>query len=339
MKNIGRRGFLKTTAVTALGAMGACGDKGTGSVDEHDAGENNNEHFDAGGEDAVVEDADVIDPLIPKRLLGRTGFEASIVGLGGQSTLERNGTRDESVAIINHALDMGINYIDTAEAYGGGISESYIGEVMKDRRDEVFLATKIGQRTMESIENDRFEKSCERLQTDYIDLYFMHAVNSRNDLHTALNRDNGAIRAFENLKDQGRIGNIGISSHSCEILEEALDMYDLDCIFLTINPAGLTMNQNPKQTRDFLRQVAETDIGVIAMKLTARYNIFDRNITMEETITYALSAGYSGNNYPIATAVIGITTIDQIDDNVRIAKQYQPCDDSELDRLESIAMS
>jgi uncharacterized protein len=315
MNNIRRRDFIKTTASTVLGASLLA------------------------AANPVISMAESPQKLsLPKRRLGRTGYDATIFSLGGQSTIEQPGKRDEAVAIINRALDLGVNYIDTAEAYGRGISETYIGEVMRDRRDEVFLATKTRQRTMHGIENENFERSCERLQTDFIDLYFMHVVNSMDDLNTLLDRKEGAVLAFERLREKGRIGHIGISSHSTEVLEEALRRYDFDCIFLTINPAGLRMNQSPRQTREFLHKVAQKDVGVIGMKLAARNEIFERNITMEQSMRYVYSAGCAGNGrYPIATAAIGITRIDQVDENVRLACAYTPCDEAELDRLEAAA--
>ncbi len=272
--------------------------------------------------------------IIPKRTLGRTGFEVSIVSLGGQSTIERPGRRDESVEIINRALDLGINYIDTSEVYGNGISESYIGEVMRDRRDEVFLTTKTFQRTASGIEDVHFARSCERLQTDFIDLYLLHAINRRTDLDAVLNRENGAILGFEKLREKGRIGHIGLSSHSTAVLTEALNRYDFDCVFLTLNPAGMSMSQSPAETRAFLETIREKNVGVIAMKVTGRNGIFDTGITMEQALTYTLSAGRSGNAFPIATAAIGITNVSQVDENVRLAKQYSPFTDEEMDRLE-----
>jgi hypothetical protein len=83
---------------------------------------------------------------IPHRTLGKTGELISMYSLGGQATLEQAGMQDEAIKIINKAIDLGINYIDTSAYYGTsarGISERYIGEVMNIRRDEVFLATKI----------------------------------------------------------------------------------------------------------------------------------------------------------------------------------------------------
>ena len=322
MKNLGRREFLRNTAASALGV----------SV--------------FSWANPLASKTDQTKSIgISKRRLGKTDHQVSIISLGGAQP----GNQDEEVAIIHRALDLGINYIDTSEGYGGGRSESYIGEVMQSRRKEVFLSTKTQQRTKHGIEDSLFEKSCNRLQTDFIDLYFLHAVDSMNDLNSVLDRDEGAIRAFERLREKGRIGNIGISSHSIEILDVALQKYDFDCILVTVNPAGITgipaieqrldglYNQNPKRTREFLQKIAEKDVGIIAMKIPARHKIFERDITMEQSLTYALSAGHTGNAFPVSTAVIGISNIEQINENVRFAGRYRPYNAAEMDQMEALA--
>lgn len=276
-----------------------------------------------------------IDSLpIPKRRLGKTGFDVTIASLGGQSTIEQPDKLNESVEIINHALDLGINYIDTSEAYGNGISETYIGEVMKHRRDEVFLTTKTFNRNREGLIDANFTNSCKRLQTDFIDLYLMHYINNLETLDTILDRNSGAILALEDLRDKGKIGYIGISSHSTQVLTEALDRYDLDCVFLTINAAGMAMNQSPAETRAFIQKAAEKDVGIIAMKLTGRNSIFNTGVTMDQAIGYSLSAGRNGNHFPVATGVIGITRPEQLDENIRLVKQYKAYSTRQMEDLE-----
>ncbi len=311
MTNIDRREFLKKTAATTLGAT-----------------------FLKAGSPFIANAGNLDRMPMPTRRLGRTGYQASILSLGGQSTLEQPDRLDESVEIINRAIDLGINYIDTSEVYGDGISETYIGEVMKDRRDEVFLTTKTFQRTAEGLEENNFRKSCERLQTDYIDLYLFHYVNDMETLNTVLDRENGAVLAFEKLKAEGKIGYIGLSSHSSEVLSAALDRYDFDCVFLTLNAAGMSMNRPPAEARTFLKKAADKDVGVIAMKLTGRNRIFDTGITMEQSVGYSLSAGRNGSHFPVATGAIGITNVEQVEENVRLAKQYSPVADADMTRLE-----
>ncbi len=312
MNNFNRRDFLKKSLATTLGfslikPAAACSE--------------------------MLEEIDELP--IPKRRLGKTGYDVTIVSLGGQSTIEQSGKRAESVEIINRALDLGINYIDTAEAYGDGISEEYIGEVMKDRRDEVFLTTKTFERKMHTLEEENFENSCRRLQTDYIDLYLMHNVSDMDALESALDPDDGAINALQNLKEKGRIGYIGISSHSTEVITEALERVDLDCVFLTLNPAGIAMNQSPKQTREFLKMVKEKDVGLISMKVTGRNDLFNTGISMEKALRYSLSAGGDQRSFPVATAAIGITEPGQLDENVRLAKRFKALSEEEMDELET----
>lgn len=311
MTTIDRRNFLKKITAISVGAPFL---KAGSSVPAH------------------VDDLDRMP--IPKRRLGKTGFEVTIVSLGGQSTIEQPDRFDESVEIINHALDLGINYIDTSEVYGNGISETYIGEVMKKRRDEVFLTTKTFNRHKEGLIENNFAQSCQRLQTDFIDLYLMHFINNLETLDTILDRNNGAILALEELRDKGKIGHIGISSHSTQVLSEALRRYDLDCVFLTINPAGMAMNQSPEETRTFIEKASEKDIGIITMKLTGRNSIFNTGVTMDQAIGYSLSAGRNGSHFPVATGVIGITRPEQLDENVRLAKQYKGYTTRQMQELE-----
>ncbi|MFP4191891.1 MAG: aldo/keto reductase [Candidatus Hydrogenedentota bacterium] len=313
MGRIGRRGFLRTAASAALGAS-------LGSVFTSQEG-------------VSVLAQDAANNTLPTRRLGKIGYEATIFGLGagGNTPIMDLEQRDTGVAIVNRALDLGVNYIDTAASYGGGASELIVGEVMRDRRDEVFLATKTRQRTAEGLVENEFEQSCERLQTDYIDLYHFHAVHTIEDLDAVLDRDSGPVTVFEQLREEGRIGNIGISSHSSATLMEAMDRYDFDCVFVTVNPAGLNMN-GPDNLRDMLAMAQEKDIATVAMKIPARGGVLDRGITMEESLGYALSL-------PIATAVIGISSVDILEENVELAKAFTPFDDEKLTELEERARS
>jgi len=121
---------------------------------------------------------------MPVRPLGKTGHMVCIYSLGGQATIETPGKEELSVRIINRAIDLGINYIDTAAAYGRtganitkadarGHSERNIGQVMKTRRKEVFLASKTDDRTYDGSMR-LLEKSLKNLQTDHLDLWQVH---------------------------------------------------------------------------------------------------------------------------------------------------------------------
>src|SRR5690348_7515279 len=121
------------------------------------------------------------DHKLPTRVLGRTGARVSILAMGGGSRFLMYKQEDKALAALNHALDLGITYIDTAYAYGDGLSEERIGKVMKTRRKGIFLATKINKRKGDEAQRV-IEGSLKRLQTDQIDLIHVHSLTTEHDL-------------------------------------------------------------------------------------------------------------------------------------------------------------
>jgi uncharacterized protein len=267
---------------------------------------------------------------MPTRRLGRTGFDVPIFSLGGQSTIEQPGKLDEAVAIIHRALDLGLNYIDTSHIYGNGVSESYIGEAMKERRGEVFLATKSREFSYDGAMR-MIEGSLERLQTDHVDLYQHHNVSTDADLDAVLAPD-GARKAFEKLHAEGVIKNLGISGHSSRVLKRAMEAVDMDCALITVNPAHIAM-ADTEHLDAFMTAAVDKRVGVIAMKVTGRNQLLRRHpITMEQAMRYTLS-------FPVATAIIGITEMAQVDENVELARRFRPMTDAEMADLESLGLA
>jgi len=205
-------------------------------------------------------------PPMPERPFGKTGHNVRLFSLGGQATIEKEGTLDESVAIINRAIDLGVNYLDTAASYGRGISQKYFGEVMATRRDEVFLATKTHNRTRDG-SLQLLEQSLESLQTDHLDLWQLHNI-SRIEQLDQIFADDGAIHALLEAREQGIVKNLGITGHADpDVLIEGLNRFDFDTILLALNPAD-------KFHRPFMDKLLplanEKGMGVIAMKIPAR---------------------------------------------------------------------
>lgn len=262
---------------------------------------------------------------LPTRPLGATGFDVTILGLGGQATIERHGNDTKAYEIITRALDLGVNYIDTAPIYGNGISETYIGRVMKDRRDDVFLATKSHDYSYEGTMR-LVKDSLERLQTDHIDLYQHHNVSSDSQLDRILAED-GALRAFRELKEKGVISHIGITSHSPRILLRALEHDDYECMLITLNPAGAIMPDR-EYLMPFLRKAQEKNVGVIAMKLASRGTLVSEDAPMKELLRYAWS-------FPISTAIVGISETWQIEENAASAHDATPMTEEEKKALEA----
>ncbi|WNR42693.1 aldo/keto reductase [Paenibacillus roseipurpureus] len=152
-------------------------------------------------------------------ILGKTGFKVSKIGLGGAPLGgDFGGTTDETVTSVVHgALDLGINFIDTAPLYGRGESERRIGLALKGKRDQVILATKAVMRgTPYSYENtiQSVEESLQRLQTDYIDLIQLHELEQT----TYEQAVNEVLPAFLKLKEQGKVRAIGVNAGKLELL-------------------------------------------------------------------------------------------------------------------------
>jgi len=275
-------------------------------------------------EDGIVYD-------IPHRTLGNTGEKVSMYSLGGQATLEEAFGHDKAIDIINRAIDLGINYIDTSAYYGTnarGISERYIWEVMETRRDEVFLATKTFARTYDGAMSD-LEKSLNNLQTDKIDLWQIHSISASENIDRIFSNE-GCLKAFEEARDQGIVRFLGITGHhSPTPVKELIDRYPFDTVLLALNAAD-------KYYRSFIENVLSTAIekriGVIGMKVPARGRIFDKGgiIDMKEAMSYTLSL-------PVSTIIVGIGEIIELEENIEIAKEFVQLSADEMLAIEKKA--
>ncbi len=267
---------------------------------------------------------------MPERPLGKTGHNVRLFSLGGQATLEKEGTLDESVAIINRAIDLGVNYIDTAAAYGSGISQKYIGEVMATRRKEVFLATKTHKRTRdESLQ--LLEESLKSLQTDHLDLWQLHNVRTDEQLETIFGKD-GAIEALEKARSEKVVRFLGITGHfDPDVLTRAINRYDFDSVLLALNPSD--PHFHPFQ-KDLLPLANEKKMGIIGMKIPARGRLFRPGgiTSIKDSMTYVLT-------HPVSTVIVGCDNIKQLEENISIAAHFEPLPKAEMARLEGLTAS
>jgi hypothetical protein len=304
-KDVDRRKFLKTAIGTVAGM----------AVLQH--GESVNAFSEAAEKQAFTR--------MPMRPLGKTGYSVCIFSLGGQSTLEQAGTEEASLAIINRALQLGVNYVDTAAAYGNGISETHIGKVMKTRRKEVYLASKTHDRTYDGSMR-LLENTLKNLQTDHLDAWQIHRVGSQDDLDRMFAKD-GVIRAMEKARDEKIIKFIGITGHKDPvILAKAIKQYDFDTVLMALNAADKHYNCF---SENLLPIAVEKKMGIIGMKIPARGRIFrEGGITsMEQAMRYTLT-------HPVSTVIIGIDTLPHLEENVHIAQQFTPLKQVEMAALE-----
>jgi len=280
---------------------------------------------------------------MPTRNLGKTGYRVGIFGLGGQATLEKPNKEEESVAIINRAIDLGVNYIDTAAAYGGPEmwSQKYIGKVMKERRKEVFLTSKTHRRTYDE-SMKLLETSLKLLNTDHLDLWQLHNVAQTEQLDQIFAKD-GAIHALEKAKAEKVVRFIGITGHADPfVLADGLKRFRFDTILMAVNAAD---RHHLSFIEHLLPLALEQELGIIGMKIPARSRIlaswtppapetqreFERatrsgTLTMKEAMTYVLSL-------PVSTVLIGCDTVAHVEENVRIARDFTPLSDRQLGAL------
>jgi aryl-alcohol dehydrogenase-like predicted oxidoreductase len=264
---------------------------------------------------------------IPKRPLGKTGRQVTVFGLGGLFTVARHDRHDEAVEIVNRAIDLGVNYIDTSALYGNGASELNIGTVMRERRDEVFLASKSHDYTYDGT-MALVQQSLRRLQTGYLDLYQHHFLGELGQLEQ-LRQKNSARQAFERLRDDGVIRHIGVTGHSARVLADALNDYPYDCALITLNAARAVMD-DPEDLDRFFRLAQEREVGVIAMKVVARGALIELRLGIRQLLPYVLS-------YPVSTALVGISDLSHLEENVRIASVFEPLGEEEMAGIRALA--
>ena len=264
---------------------------------------------------------------MPLRPLGCTTHQVAIFSLGGQATLERSGTAEQSERIISRAIDLGVNYIDTAAAYGRGISERYIGSVMKSRRKEVFLASKTHSRSYDGSMR-LLEQSLKNLQTDHLDVWQLHNVRTQDDLDRIFS-DDGAIKALEQARDQGIVRYLGITGHYDPfVLRKAIEQYPFDTILVALNAAD---RHNKSFITNLLPVAVEKKMGIIGMKIPARGRIFREGgiTTMEQAMRFVLTL-------QVSTVIVGISTLEELEENVRIARTFQPMTEQEMRTTEGL---
>jgi uncharacterized protein len=253
--------------------------------------------------------------LEPQRTFGRTGVRVPLVGYGTAPLGRDHISRDHAVNCLNHAIDRGITYLDTSPGYG---SEPHLGEVMRTRREEVFLATKIDKRSLSGV-REELEQSLERLQTDHVDLVQVHAVSAWADLEQALAPD-GAIAALEKARAEGLLRFIGITGHSRpSLLARALNEYEFDSVLVALSIIDHLITGADLV---ILPAAREHNTAVIAMKVL--HHGLAPNI--ERALRYAL--GLEG----VSLAIVGMDKIEQVDRAVEIAARFKPLSESEYEQ-------
>jgi aryl-alcohol dehydrogenase-like predicted oxidoreductase len=173
---------------------------------------------------------------IGTRRLGRNGPEVSAIGLGcmGMSEFYGSGSDEESIATIHHALDRGVTFLDTADMYGPFTNEELVGRAIKDRRDEVFLATKFGNvrgpageflgvRGDPDYVRSACEASLKRLGVEAIDLYYQHRVDTQVPIEDT-------VGEMARLRQEGKIRFLGLSEAAPQTIRRAHAVHPITAV-------------------------------------------------------------------------------------------------------------
>jgi predicted aldo/keto reductase-like oxidoreductase len=290
---------------------------------------------------------------LPMRPFGATGAKVTNMAIGcGNRLWAAYKTQDRGAEALQMALDHGIRYFDTAQGYGDGISETWVGHVTKPRRNEVFLATKTSARSYDDVLK-RCEQSLKRLQTDHLDVLHIHGLQYEEDLEKI--EKEGAVKALRKLRDEKTVRFIGITSHSDPVtLAKALERYDFDCTQMALNAGlqgrspdgagywkvggnndffGEPIAPRPSPGASFedvaLPVAVRKKMGIIAMKITAQEALIGsdtKKAAAEKLIQYALSL-------PVSLVTIGMPQLQFIPKNTELARNFKPMSKTEMKHL------
>lgn len=300
-KNITRRKFVKTTAaataaVTIIPGIGCTGR--TSTFDPKD---------------------------LPTTKLGNTGIDIPIMVFGCGSRWMAVENDDKALEILEYGLDHGLYYWDTAANYGNEriSSEERIGRLLKERRKEVFLVTKTDERTADKAK-ETIERSLERLQTDYVDMMHVHAIESVEDAEQ-LGEKGNVLEVLHKYRDEGIIKHIGFTGHStAEGMKRAAELYDFEVMMIALN------HNIPDGTEKFEEQAvpyaAKKGLGVIAIKVIRPRETI-QGLTAEDLIRYALSLDH------ITAINIGTDNMEVLKENLALIRNFEPMDNTRMEEM------
>ncbi len=250
------------------------------------------------------------------RPFGKTGEKFPILSFGGQRIVDdHNCTEEEAIKIVNTAIDRGIRYFDTAWIYSDGQAETRLGQVVKHRRPEMWLATKTYDTTRDGAWR-QLETSLSRLQTDYVDEWRLHNVWDYSRLDAFIGKG-GALEAAIQARDEGIVRNISISCHTDpQILVEALNRFPFDSALIA---ASALDHFILSFAEEFLPVANAKEVATIGMKVLGLGSLTHE---VERSLRYAFSL-------PVSTVIVGMETMAQLEQNLSIAESFTPLTDEE----------
>ena len=267
---------------------------------------------------------------LPRRPLGKIGFQAGIVGLGAQRIADRPMEQREVNRLIAVALDNGLNYIDTARGYGQ--SEELLGPALKGKREQIFLVSKTRSPGRAEAMAD-IEQSLRNLRTDSIDCYHIHNFGRDErfpDIDQALSED-GVLGALIEAKKQGKIKHIGSTSHMrTERVLAAFDTGEIEVFMCQLN---FVERHSYNFEEKVLPEARRRGIAIIGMKVLGGPSSSSTVPKLASPEDYAATLRYVWSVPGVAVANIGMRTVDELQHAFAAARAFKPFTDAELSAL------
>ena len=262
---------------------------------------------------------------ITTRLFGKTGSEVTQVGLGGEGVLRTYNREPEAKAVIEEAAAQGISYFDSAAAYAG--SQGYYGEFWSrhsDLRPQIFQTSKSAARDKEGANID-LEQTLQTMRLEGLDLWQIHDIRTREDVEE-LEAPGGALEAFVEARDAGRVRFIGVTGHHApKILEYVVLNWPVDSVLMPVNPAEAVLG-------GFLDRVMaaaqDRGLAVIGMKTLGASHYISAldGVTAELLLRFALSKD-------VCTAIVGCSSPAECRALARVGREFEPLTLEEETRL------
>ena len=257
------------------------------------------------------------------RPLGKTGEKVSMIGVGGADLGDVREDK-EALEMVDHAIDVGATFIDTAWGYADGLSEQRIGKVISasSKRQKVFLMTKVLARDAAGAQQ-QLEDSLRRLRTDVIDLWQFHSVENYQSIETIFG-PGGAMEVAQKARKEGKIRYLGFTGHTDPAVHlEMLERYEWDAVMMSMNVLDAHWHSFQNQV---LPKVVEKNIGVLAFKTLAAGNALARAYTVNEGLRYVWSL-------PVSVLISGMNRKEILETNLELAMHFQPMSPAEKKSL------
>lgn len=246
-----------------------------------------------------------------KRILGKTNMEVSVIGFGGIPIQRVD--KNLSVKLLKEASKYGVNFIDTARGYNE--SEELIGDALEEiGREKFYLATKSMKKDYDGVLKE-LNASLEKLKIKTIDLFQFHNVKTKEELELVMS-ENGALKAIKEAKTQGIVKEIGITSHSPDLLDKAIDTGEFSTIQCPYNPVE-------QQAKELFEKAKTNNIGVIVMKPLAGGAIQEAKLSLRFIV----------NNPNVSVVIPGMDSLEQVKENTSLGMDIRMLTKEEEERL------